>query len=273
MGKSTQVTKPAAGGQIVASELASMFEQDQGAGLENVTAKDLQVPFIGLLQGLSPQIKRTHEKYIEGAQQGQFFNTVTEELFDRAEIIPIEFKKVWNEWKPRKGAGGGFVATHASEEEAEENKRREPVGTDNGEPVYTEVLDTANHFVMIRKIDEEGNPASEWGWAVLSMTKTKLKVSRGWLSKLSTLTVDIGGNRKVTPPSYGTIWELSSVEQKNDQGDFYNYKVKFLRLVDDAETYQAAKKFREMVAEGVAKVDYNKSDLGSDLEQKDEDRF
>jgi hypothetical protein len=275
MSKSTQVTKPAAGGAVVTGELANMFAQDAGAGLENVTAKDLQVPFIGLLQGLSPQIKRSNEKYIPGAEQGMFFNTVTQELFQRAEVIPIEFTKVFNEWIPRK-AGSGFVATHKTEEEAEANKRQDPVGYDkenDNAPIYTEVHDTANHFVMIRAINEDGT-YGEWGWAILSMTKTKLKVSRSWLSRLSNLKVDIGKPEKVVPPSFATIWQLTSVEQKNDKGEFYNYKLDFLRLVDDAATYEEAKKVRELVVSGVAKVDYNKSDLGTELnETKDDDRF
>ena len=81
-------------------------------GFENQTSQDLAIPFLGLLQDLSPQVKKKNERYIEGAEPGQFFNTVTNELMpETTYIVPCYTEHVYVEWKPR-DSGGGFVGTH-----------------------------------------------------------------------------------------------------------------------------------------------------------------
>ena len=43
--------------QVVVSELDKMLEADSGAGLENITTEDMQIPFIRIIQALSPQLQ------------------------------------------------------------------------------------------------------------------------------------------------------------------------------------------------------------------------
>ena len=38
-----------------------------GEGLENVGAEDMQIPFLRILQPLSPQLNKQDSKYIKGA--------------------------------------------------------------------------------------------------------------------------------------------------------------------------------------------------------------
>lgn len=51
------------------------------AGMENVESSDILIPRLGLCQALSPQKRKTHATYIEGLQEGQLFNTVTQEIY------------------------------------------------------------------------------------------------------------------------------------------------------------------------------------------------
>ena len=44
--------------QVVASELDKMLEEDAGVGLENITTEDMQIPFIRIIQALSPQLTK-----------------------------------------------------------------------------------------------------------------------------------------------------------------------------------------------------------------------
>ena len=45
----------------------SFFEDDAGAGFEHVTAEDLTVPRLKILQALSPEVNRADGKYVDGA--------------------------------------------------------------------------------------------------------------------------------------------------------------------------------------------------------------
>ena len=69
------------GAEIEAFGVAD-FEADAGAGMENVTADDLQIPFLSILQSNSPQLDESEGKYIDGAKAGMILNTVTNEIFD-----------------------------------------------------------------------------------------------------------------------------------------------------------------------------------------------
>ena len=58
-------------------ELINEMALDAGAGQEDITAADVSIPFLRILQQMSPQCVRSKGEYIEGAQSGQIFNTVT----------------------------------------------------------------------------------------------------------------------------------------------------------------------------------------------------
>lgn len=237
-------------GVTLAADLADLFMQDEGLGLEEVQ-NDTSLPFLSIIQALSPQINKKKEEYIVGAEQGMLFNTVTRTLYDGemgVEIVPCFYEKVVNEWNPR-NAGGGFVATHATMDEAKENSRP---GTD--------LVDTANYYVLAK------NPETEdWEPAVLSMVSTKLKVSRKWNSLMSMLKVTVNGN-KITPPMHATRWLMTTVEQTNEQGTFFNFATpEYKGLATDRDLYERAKEFGEMARKRVTRPKYN-AGKGEDAE-------
>ena len=76
------------------AELAAAFEDDAGFGFEEVTSSDLQIPFLRIIQALSPQLKKSDAAFIEGAGQGDIFNTVTNKVWDADEgviVLPSAF--------------------------------------------------------------------------------------------------------------------------------------------------------------------------------------
>ena len=64
---------------------------------------DLALPFLKLLQSGSDETKKKHAKYVEGAEAGMFYNTVTKKLYDGEkgiEVIPVFYKMTYPEWAP-----------------------------------------------------------------------------------------------------------------------------------------------------------------------------
>lgn len=248
--KGTAVTQRA---DALPDELGAAFAEDAGAGLETMTTDDKAIPFIALVQSLSPQRQRDNAKYIDDAEEGDIFNTVTSELYKAdvgLEVIPIHFKKVFNVWTPR-DEGGGFHGSFPSREKAggrppEDGSRFGKWFTDDG----NEVVDTAEHYLLVR------SATGAWTPALLSMTSTKLKVSRTWNTRMSMVTIP--GTDKPAP-TFARTYVIRSASQKNDKGTFHNYLIADGRWVTKEE-YAAAKTFREALLKGEVKVDYTKAE-------------
>ena len=101
-------------------ELATVagFENDADQGFEDTTADDFAIPFLSILQKLSPVCDEDDPKFTKGARPGQVMNTVTEQRFSaRLEeqesilVIPCAYLRQFIEWKKRED-GGGFVGIH-----------------------------------------------------------------------------------------------------------------------------------------------------------------
>ena len=84
--------------------------KDANSGLENVTSEDLAIPFLRIIQAMSPQVNARDGKHIKGCEQGDIFNTVDNTLYKGADgvvVVPVAYKRTYLEWMPeRKGLAG-----------------------------------------------------------------------------------------------------------------------------------------------------------------------
>lgn len=71
-----------------------------------VSNDDILIPRLAVAQaGMSPQLKKANELFIPGLEEGQLFNTVTNEIYgDSATVIPLFFTKNYVEFE-----GGGSL--------------------------------------------------------------------------------------------------------------------------------------------------------------------
>ena len=212
------------------------FVSDSGMGLENVDKQDLALPFLKLLQSGSDETKKKHAKYVEGAEAGMFYNTVTKKLYsgDKGiEVIPVYYKMTYPEWAPfekREGRpihndrGPGIMS------KVTQNDRNKDM-LDNG----NEIIKTANHFVIILGDRPEK--------ALMTMKSTQLKVSRNWNSLMENESeIDPKTGKSLQAPTFSRVYKLTSVE---NSGSFtwHGYNVSMLKKVDDAGLYSMARDF------------------------------
>ena len=230
------------------------FVQDSGMGLENIDKDDLALPFLKLLQTSSDETKKKHANYVEGAEAGMFYNTVTKKLYSGEkgiEIIPCFYKLTYPEWAPFERKEGRPVSPDRGPEILAKTKK-DSGGKDvldNG----NQIIKTANHFVIINGENPEK--------ALMAMKSTQLKVSRGWNSLMQDqFETDPKTNKAVPAPMFSRIYKLNSVEQT---GSFtwQGYKVSLIRKVDNASLYQMAKDFHSSLKQSNANV------MGSSGEQ------
>lgn len=238
-------TKPETPSQVAIDdpELRALFAQDAGVGSEDLGANDRVTPFIGLIQGLSPQVDPNKPQYIEGARIGSIFNSVTNELYATLRVVPVLFNKVYNAWVPR-DLGGGFLGSYADPELQIPIFVPPNQSQDGDQPV--QIVETANWYVLAEGTD------GTWAPAIISMTSTKLKASRKW-GTLTTIAMN-----KHKAPIYANIYTLSSASETNEKGTFANYKIENSGFVTK-DLYLLAKDFRTLIEAGVVKADMTKS--------------
>ena len=224
------------------------FISDAGAGLENIDKDDLALPFLKLLQTGSDETKKKHANYVEGAEAGMFYNTVTKKLYSGEkgiEVIPCFYKLTYPEWAPFERKEGRPISPDRGPEILAKTKK-DPTGKDvleNG----NQILKTANHFVIIN-----GERLEK---ALMAMKSTQLKVSRGWNSIIKDeFETDPQTKKSIPAPSFSRIYKLNSVE---NSGSFtwHGYKVSLLRKVDNAAIYQMAREFHNSLKASSAKAE------------------
>jgi hypothetical protein len=216
------------------------MEADAQQGAQNISQEDLALPFLKILGQLSPEVNKTHGKYVEGAEPGKIINTVTNELYDKISVVPCHYKRQYVEWQDRGTSSGAPVAIHDADSDIVSQTTRDKSYKDrlpNGN--YLE--NTANHFVLV----VGKNPET----ALISMKSTQLKVSRKWNSMMMGLKLQ-GKNGLFTPPTYSHIYNLSTVQMSNDKGTWFGWDVAKAGPVEDKSIYDMSKSFAESVNKG-----------------------
>ena len=95
--------------------LAGMFEEDKAGGMDQMGQGDFAMPFLRVLGQLSPEINKRDSKYVEGAEAGMIFNTVTKQTYDGEKgvnVLPCGYKREYVEWSDRGEGTSAPVAIH-----------------------------------------------------------------------------------------------------------------------------------------------------------------
>lgn len=232
----------------------------KAAGRENTTAEDFAIPFIFLLQDLSPEVKEHRkEDYIPGAKPGLFFNSVSRRLYgSELTLVPCVYDRKFIEWVPR-DAGGGLVAVHEVNSPVVAKAKAAGGGFDlkNGanelddtRSLYCLVLDPATGAIM--------------DTAIVPFTKTKIKTLKSLMSRLN----------EADPQGKAPFWAFrlklrAFPDQNRAKQDFFNVELTFAVDDDPAkslnipgthdEVLTAAQAFYQGITSGAVKADHAKA--------------
>jgi len=220
-------------------------------GFSEVTTEDLAIPFFRILQSMSPQKNKRDGAYVEGAEEGMFFNTVLNTVYDGVqgvEIIPCYYSRRFVEWRPD---NGGYVGSHDPTDPIVQTAVR---GADNNDwlPNGNYIENTAQFYCIV--LDPELGPQR----VMLTMTSTQLKKARKWLTQAQSLTAQ-GKNGIYVLPLMSQIYKARSVPEKNDQGSWFGWEISRSRGLDlaneeDKLLFDMALAFAKQVKAGEVKV-------------------
>ena len=226
---------------------SNIFEEDAAKGLGKIGQEDLALPFLKILGQLSPEVNKRDGKYVEGAEPGMIYNSVSGDLYDGVkgiEVIPCFYKLEYIEWKDRGDGPGAPVAIYDSSSDIM-SKTKADANYKDRLPNGNYIEKTASHFVIITG----DSPAT----ALISMKSTQLKISRKWNSMMSGIKLK-GKNGLYTPASFSHIYKLKTTQMSNDKGTWFGWEVSKIGPITDASIYQQAKSFSENISKGAVKA-------------------
>jgi hypothetical protein len=251
-----------------------------GAGFEDMDASDFLIPFLGILQKMSPQVdEEAGDKYVKGAKPGMIINSVTNELFDGKtgiRFIPVHRKHSFIEWIPR-DQGGGFVAEFEVNDPKVVKLRREQkfgkLTTEDG----NDLIETYTVYGILLRDDGR----KEYG--VLSMSSSNIKPYKQWMTNARNVQVAQPDGRLATPPMFAHVYRLRTRFNENKKGTWHGWTATWdgdsaeqCRLEQEHPLFVEAKNFRDMVVAGRAKAQHDVVDadvLGTEDGGEGDDKF
>ena len=223
---------------------------DQKKGSEGVSADDIAIPYIGILQGLSPQCIEGKEGAIEGARPSMFFNNVTNEIFEGRKngifLVPAFYRKQWLMWKTREAGGGlvGVYDTAAILEQCTKNEKGQFVYNNDKDAV---VYETAQQFMLM--LDMQTGETSR---VVFSMKSTALKANRKLNHAIDS--AKIPGHPTISAPRFMFAYQVTTFLEEKANNSWWSPE--FTRMKDPVSkgVYDQAKAYYELVSSGKAKL-------------------
>jgi hypothetical protein len=225
-------TLPAAADKALAlfgtkEQMPEHLRTGTGLGNQNVSAEDRALPYINVLQALSPQVEE-----LDGAKAGMFHNSITNELTDELYVMNLNFRRSFAIFK-RRQLGGGYEGSYENREDAMAHIRDNL----NNAVMDFDVVETHTHICLL--LDVSGGTPKATQPVILNLSGTKVKVSKSWNSE-----IDV---RNGNADRFASVWRLYTRKQSNTKGSWYNLAVEFAGWAPDF-LYDEAKKYYQTVA-------------------------
>lgn len=235
------------------------FKKDAGAGVGTISRTETIIPYVNLLQALSPECTEGHEKFVEGARAGMLLNTATKDLFsgkDGIVIVPLLKQHVFVEWTPR-NKGGGIVARH----EPASDLVLATCKADRRDDKGFLLTETGNHLVetfYLTALLLSGPDAEDGDVVCISFARTKLGPWRKLMQPVYKYSKDF--------PLFAHRIRLRTKPATNKQGQgYFTFEPDFLNhvegglmrdhveasLITSPALYELAKSSSEFVSQGL----------------------
>ena len=215
-----------------------------GASLSERDAEDYQIPYLNVIVSNSPQRKKTHDKYIEGADEGMVFNSVTQKLYTELTVLPVYYRRRYVEWHLDRDRANAPINTFTIEEYEKMKRDGRVVRNDDNIEILdggeTYVQNTAEHYVIV--VEEDGS----WNQAIIKMKSTQLKKSRTWNSIMANQR-RIDGDEIYQPKDFARSYKLSTRAVQGKKGDYYDWVITQDKWIDELDNPNVEKIFSDAI--------------------------
>ncbi len=230
---------------LTEDDLALMASSSEHA--PTFDAKQLMTPYLTLVQGMSPYVKRNDPAYIEAAREGDIIDTLTLKIRAEALVVPVLYETHYTEWKPNRG---GMVKQWFTDDSG-----YKAASGDYGMRVTAEgneINETQTFYCLLI----EGAVAMP---VVVALAGSQAKKARRWNSLIGLVEIQGPNGTSFTPPIYGKAYKLTSVSETattktGQQATFAGWKIEpdvmTLQLPNGRSIFAKAKLFRESLDRG-----------------------
>ncbi len=260
------------------------YGDESGAGLEGLDSSEMLVPFVRMLQALSPACVEGSPAYDPSLRPGMIIHTATGEAYPKelgCGFIPCARDASYTEWVPINpaaggGGGGGFRGTWAHDDSRIEQMIKaqgafKKLVTGEG----TELVETRTIYGLIVPRSADGAWMSELATnGVVSFSSTQLKKYKMIITRLQGLLqgkMRMINGKKVFPPMWSWRWNLGTQPEKNKSGSYYGWRLTLAEETGNAsmifpndELFQMASSLYHLVKGGLARADFATSGVAAE---------
>jgi hypothetical protein len=224
-------------------------------GTEDVERGDLILPRLGLCQALTPQKKRQNPQFIEGLEDGLYFNSATSDIYGTwVDVIPLFFFKNRIKFNDI-NKGGGIDCQSLDAKTGGHYSPSDCMRCQFSQFVEGEAPECSFfHNFMSLVIDSDLMSFDSPEPIIVSMKSSSLKVSKQWNSLI----------RMTNLPAYARVYRLEVAHVAGNGNEWEQYKV-IPGSFTDEKFFAAAKTFFNAYRESKIQVDTS----GLDAEKGD----
>ena len=218
------------------------------AGMQSADKDSFAIPFLQILQKLSPQLDKNNPAYIKGATEGQILNTANGEVYDGDEgilVMPVEFKRSFTAWTIRE-KGGGYRGEYMPSDPIIMTCKADERGRNMMPDNVTQLADTRLHGVILLNGDM---PLP----ALISLTSTQIKKSKRWLTQMQER------QREDNLPTFAHVYKITTVPERNDRGNWMGLKIEPAGDVADQDHVDTAVSFFKALQVGSLRMQADRS--------------
>jgi hypothetical protein len=233
------------------ADLLADMSRDVGLGV-STDPSEVGIPFLYILQDLSPQVKRRDEQYVDGAEVGDVYNNVTREVIPARvgiDWVEVGFEAAQVEWRPNRG---GFVAKHPNDTPLRSEIRMVDDGTGRQIPTLPSgntLTETKYHYGLYRRAATADTPAGNWEPAVIGMASSMIKNSReleGMKKRVRLPNNDIA-------PAFAVFYHFGTKLVSKNNNDWFTGEITQGPWVS-SDVYYVARELAQQVAAGTIKT-------------------
>lgn len=235
---------------VINDDLLNIMAQDANLGAEESDKDSYSIPYIIILQAMSPIVLDNAGDNPDFVA-GRFYNNVSKITFKDFEFIPCHFQRRFVRWEKDAPAGGASFqgiytpaelnALISTGQAAKNDENRYEITDGQGTGVF---IDTRLHYVLYHNVD-----ADTWEPAIISLSKSQVKHSKRLMTLIRTIQFKVNG-KVINPPSWANVYKATVAKEKNEQGQWFGWSFARVGVVKDADIYQLAKSIHDSVIEG-----------------------
>lgn len=250
-----EIIDPQTGEIVNMTDEYAGYEEDAGQGFENQTSEDVGIPYLVLMQPMSPEVSAEGSEVKPGA----WVNRGTGDAFQAGvDFVPALTRHVYREWTSKEPSNSAPVGDHEIDSPLIERVRREQEFGQFTHPDNPEhpLIETFEVYGIQVTPEGAGIPA------VVVFSSTHIRAYKDWILRARSVILSLPSGKKINPPLFAHVYRLTSKRVEKKPHVWWVPTAAFAhpegaeksRLLPSSDLYNMAKALKDAVLSGQTKA-------------------